>query len=555
MNKFVSFGKIRKVVAATTVCILFALGGCSKYDDSDLWDEVRRQESRLAALETWQAQVNTNLQSLQGLVNAMNEGDVITSVTTFDAPEPGGYIISFQKGANITIYNGTKGDTGDTGGKGDTGEKGEKGDTPQIGIAEFPSGSGLYYWTLNGDFIEVGGNKMPATGENVALKLRINEGEWEVSYNNGQTWESLGVGTGGGGGDAIFSAVDDSHPDYVVFTLVAGGELRIAKYKTLDLIFEQPEGFDVHETKTVNFTTSGSVAFVTLINVTTGWKVTVNLAGNSGSFSITSPETFNEDNMEGEAIALASDGGDRTVMRKMLFFQKEEEGPVEGLPASWMLPDKAQPNATTGNSVDFTDFVAHDGTADLNVGQWWVKSDDENSILRAYRAGSTTGVQNILWLTTNPAVGDYVQLAGQIKNDYWQMEIPTTGLDAGTALKIEGEMQVSATGPSDILFQYSTDQSTWTPINPKIEDDITYTVRMLIGEAPGYAAIKTPINETFTITSAIPAGTLYIRMMVSSSVRASRLGNFTGTAGTWRITRPQYTGEADKVPIMKVTKL
>ncbi|MDR2147337.1 MAG: BACON domain-containing protein [Tannerella sp.] len=217
-----------------------------------------------------------------------------------------------------------------------------------------------------------------------------------------------------------------------------------------------------------------------------------------------------------------------------------------GLPASWDLP-LAGANNTTGMSDDFTDFVANDGSANLNVGEWWVKSVDGASILRAYRAGEPNdGTQRTMSYTSNnPADGDRLLIYGLRLNDYWQMEIPTTGLSAGTILKIEGAMQSSGTGPRDFLIQYSTDQTSWTPVNPITEGDITYTVRL--GNA-----VRTPILETFIVQNAIPAGMLYIRLLITGPNSASGGANI-GGAGTSRISRLHYDGEADKAPIMKVS--
>ncbi|GHV00963.1 hypothetical protein FACS1894159_07930 [Bacteroidia bacterium] len=148
---------------------------CSKkYDDSALWGEVGSHADRLAALETWQAQVNSNISALQSLVNARQQGDAITGVTQFSTPTPGGYTITFSSSSPITIYNGDKGDTGATGAAGATGAKGDKGDTgatgaagstPQIGVAQYPTNSDVYYWTLNGSFIlDASNNRIPVTG-------------------------------------------------------------------------------------------------------------------------------------------------------------------------------------------------------------------------------------------------------------------------------------------------------------------------------------------------------------------------------------------------------
>jgi hypothetical protein len=216
--------------------------------------------------------------------------------------------------------------------------------------------------------------------------------------------------------------------------------------------------------------------------------------------------------------------------------QFKKEGPPPAVSASWMLP-----------AATFADGIASDGSANLNVNEWWVKSDDgSNSILRSFRAGETSNNQKTMsYTTSNPADGDRLLLYGMVLNDYWQMEIPVTGIPAGTVLKIEGEMQSSGTGPRDFLFQYSADKNTWTPINPQIDGDVSYTVRL-------GSAVKTPILQEFTVTDAIPAGTFYIRLLISGPNSANG-GASIGAGGTCRICRPQYTNEADKQPIMKVS--
>ncbi|HJG77261.1 PL29 family lyase N-terminal domain-containing protein [Phocaeicola barnesiae] len=118
---------------------------CDKgYDDSALWDQVNRnteelaaQAERIAALETWQAETNTNIQALQTLLSTT---DYITAVTpVMQDGEEVGYTISFLNTPAITIYHGTKGDKGDTG------------DTPQIGVTQADDGN--WYWTLNGELL------------------------------------------------------------------------------------------------------------------------------------------------------------------------------------------------------------------------------------------------------------------------------------------------------------------------------------------------------------------------------------------------------------------
>ena len=134
--------KARKTL---TLLLLAALTfAACKYDDSELWEQVNQnteelaaQAARIAALEAWQAETNTNIQALQTLLSTT---DYITAVTPVvkDGVEVG-FTISFLNTPAITIYHGTKGD------------KGDKGDTPQIGAAQAEDGN--WYWTLNGELL------------------------------------------------------------------------------------------------------------------------------------------------------------------------------------------------------------------------------------------------------------------------------------------------------------------------------------------------------------------------------------------------------------------
>lgn len=134
--------KTRKTL---TLLLLAALTfAACKYDDSELWEQVNQnteelaaQAARIAALEAWQAETNTNIEALQTLLSTT---DYITAVTPVvkDGVEVG-FTISFLNTPSITIYHGTKGD------------KGDKGDTPQIGAAQDDDGN--WYWTLNGELL------------------------------------------------------------------------------------------------------------------------------------------------------------------------------------------------------------------------------------------------------------------------------------------------------------------------------------------------------------------------------------------------------------------
>jgi hypothetical protein len=182
---------------------LLTVVGCDKYNHEALENEVNDLKNRVTALEQWSATVNTNIAALQNIVAALQNNDYVTGVTSFATPAPGGYVISFVKSGNITISNGIDGKDG-TGGK--DGTDGKNGATPQVSVKQ--DTDGIYYWTLNGEWVIAGGNKLRVTGEKGAdgsngqdgstPQLRINSSNiWEISYNGGSTWTSLGVAATG----------------------------------------------------------------------------------------------------------------------------------------------------------------------------------------------------------------------------------------------------------------------------------------------------------------------------------------------------------------------
>ena len=211
------------------LAFLLTAGGCSKYDDSSLWEELESQAKRLASLEAWQSTVNSNIGALQTVVKALQANDCVTGVDSFATPLPGGYRISFANSPQATIWNGARG------------EAGEKGDVPQVsvGIEE-----DVYYWRVEGKWLtDEAGNKIPLTGGKdvtiIAPQLRISAatGEWEICTNGGCTdeddWTSTGVNATGPQGDAIFAenGVDNAHPGYVELTLADGvTKIRVTRF-------------------------------------------------------------------------------------------------------------------------------------------------------------------------------------------------------------------------------------------------------------------------------------------------------------------------------------
>lgn len=258
---------MKRLFTLCAIMIAVAVSSCSKFDDSAIWDKLNEQEQtlndhekRIAALEELCKQMNTNINALQTLVEALEKRDYVTNVSPVRKDgEVIGYTISFADSDTITIYHGENGKDG---------ADGKDGYTPQIGVMK--DIDGIYYWTLDGEWLLDGkGNKIQANGVNgidgtdgsngedgtngvdgndgITPQLKIENGYWYVSYDNGSTWVELGKATGDDGkdgqngadgsngkdgadgknGDSFFKSVDTSDTNYVIFTLADGTIIKL----------------------------------------------------------------------------------------------------------------------------------------------------------------------------------------------------------------------------------------------------------------------------------------------------------------------------------------
>ena len=269
--------KLSLLLLTVTICFFTA---CHK----NIWAELENLDQRVTKLEELCKEMNTNIVSIQTIVNVQQSDDYITGIV--EIKKDGkviGYTITFANHEPITIYHGQDGKDGADGKDGQDGTNGSS-STPVIGVAK--DTDGVYYWTLNGEWLlDDNGNKLPVSGSNgqngtngsdgqygedgkdgedgtagaggkdgVTPQLKIEEGYWYVSYDNGSTWKELGKAVGEDGkdgadgkdgqngsngtdgkdgkdgqdGDSMFQSVTQDD-NYVYFTLADGTVIKIAK--------------------------------------------------------------------------------------------------------------------------------------------------------------------------------------------------------------------------------------------------------------------------------------------------------------------------------------
>ena len=424
--------KARKTLTLLLLAAL-TLAAC-KYDDSELWEQVNQnteelaaQAARIAALEAWQAETNTNIEALQTLLSTT---DYITAVTPVvkDGVEVG-FTISFLNTPAITIYHGTKGD------------KGDKGDTPQIGATQADDGN--WYWTLNGELLtDTDGNPIRANGTQgeqgdqgpagddaplpqLATGKKLNEQQITtdsqnkdiepdaiyLSVDGGKTWtrvsgedgEKGDTGDTGPKGDSFFESVDTTNADYVIFKLADGSIFQVPRYMGISLTLEGDAtnlayGASVTITCQTNDNTLYTKDNLFVIAVPDGWKAVIN---DDLTLTVTAPADITSGVATGEILVMLDNKKGSTTIGRI---------PVATYTT---LPDgttlrvtSVQPGdlaAAIGSRTDLTSITVTSGT--LNDADWNAIRQNEWALQTLDLEGATydtDDLQYVKYMYTDP---------------------------------------------------------------------------------------------------------------------------------------------------------
>lgn len=271
--------KILTLLSALTLTLFFAV---SCYDDSELRERMENAEQRLEALEELCNTLNSNILSLQSIVDAMQDGITILNIEETE----NGYIIYFSDGSKIQI------------------DTSFEQPVPQIGVKEY---EGKYYWTVDGEWLtDDNGEKILA--EAAVPEFKIEDDFWYVSYDDGVNWIQLGTSTG----DSFFEEVrtDDEN---VYFVLKDGTTITIAKSKNqpalyLKLDTEELIQMTAGQTVEIGYEIFASENAETSLRTFEqyGWTVEItpdSENSNTGTISITAPSPIRD----GKILFILSD--------------------------------------------------------------------------------------------------------------------------------------------------------------------------------------------------------------------------------------------------------
>ena len=405
------------------------LFGCSKeYDDSALRNDLSDLKNRVAKLEELCKQMNTNISSLQKIVDALQDNLSISKVEQISD----GYIIHFSDGSTATIKNGK-----------------DSGTIPVIGVRK--DTDGCYYWTLDGEWLtDEKGNKVKAQGtdgkdgvdgedgndgadgedgtdgtngkDGITPQLKIENGRWMLSMDDGKTWTDIGQATGADGKDGvdgtdgedgvdgkdgtngIFKSVTEDD-DNVYFTLEDDSVITIPKsdnskfaiaFDTTDIAI-----LNGGESKTISYTiTDATENTVVKAIAQDEWKVKVNATStDKGTITITAPNPI----VESEILVFANDGSYHTVMVSLNCMQGQiniADNSIDATPAGGTQEIKLTTN------LDYTVEIPDDA-------QSWLSLAPETRALRediiAFNISANEGIQRFATVALRDEQGNILQ--------------------------------------------------------------------------------------------------------------------------------------------------
>ncbi len=256
---------------------------CSNFDDSDIWDKLNEHEYRIAYLEDVCDKMNTNIQNLQTIVTTLEANDCVVNASPLQ--DGSGYVVIFKSGKSIYVNHGKDGTDGKDGKDGVSstistskdvdgicywtingewllvngekvrasavdgadGKDGKDGVLPTISVMKDVDGS--YYWTMEGEWLLVNGEKVRASAidgadgkDGITPKFKIENNYWYISYDNGISWEILGKAIednhiNGADVNDIFSNVSQDET-FVYFYLIDGTTLILPKQNETSIQFE-----------------------------------------------------------------------------------------------------------------------------------------------------------------------------------------------------------------------------------------------------------------------------------------------------------------------------
>lgn len=432
-----------------------------EYDDADINKRVDDLENRVAELEETIAALNQDIAGVQTLVGAMQNNVYVSKIVEGET----GYEVYFTNGEKITIADGK------------AGEAGKDGVTVTVLLDE----DGQYYWAVTKDgktefLLDDNGNKLPVKGEkgNTPLMRVVMEGEtgyWEVSYDNGETWERVlledgtPVTTSGGAGGLFKEAYVDEDTNTAVFVFLNGDTLEIELRSDLYINFkgEAVESADFQYGQTQTFEMEAKGVLKTVVTTPDEWKASYDKE--TMVWSITAPAA--------EHAACADTEGEVSL----IYFGEENQSSVVTMKVAIgeyvTVADENKTIEATAEEATYEVSYTADGEVTVEVVDAWISgtvADGVASITVAANSGAArTGTiklvakSNEVVITVNQVEGvkllPYGYRAGSEEVVFAKTLSEITGLSAAAADHIavtNDYVIISSPGATPVVLSATT---------------------------------------------------------------------------------------------------
>lgn len=248
---------MRKITIALFVFAVMALSGCHKEINS----HIDRLRGEIEQLEVLVADINSEILSLREIVSALENNDHISDITpVVKNGVTTAYTIKFTSGITITLKNGIDGQT------------------PFISIQE-GSTPGKYYWTIRMDdgaptwMTDSYGLRVRVDG--IVPRMKIEDGYWWVSFNEGVGWTKLFEATGEEG-VPMFQSINCSDPYSITFTLADGRDMTLPTMLGINELKAKCEALntDIEAYKAIVNGVDTTVFITSIAELSDGEKVT-----------------------------------------------------------------------------------------------------------------------------------------------------------------------------------------------------------------------------------------------------------------------------------------
>jgi hypothetical protein len=191
-------------------------------------DDLQQIGSRVEALEKKVLEANNALETLGEIITVIQQQGYVTKVTQ---NADGTTAITFSTGKTFTLRSGHQGVDGRDGREA----------TLTLSVAQDPN-DGQWYWTLGGEWLlTADGQRMRAgaydgrngqdgksaseTGATVPqVRINVTTRHWEISTDDGNTWQDTGVLADGKDGSNGANGQDGQDDLFVNITIAADGK-------------------------------------------------------------------------------------------------------------------------------------------------------------------------------------------------------------------------------------------------------------------------------------------------------------------------------------------